>query len=279
MVVQKILRTGVLLATAILLLAAVDASAQYKGLPVKKEKLIKVLRSKQLPTREIVAVIKKNGVDFQVPPAVERELVAVGARPEIITAAKTNYRAPATKKPPAPTKVETAAEDYDRLLYEGYDLLAQNPTTASARSAINLAKQASQLDATRPDAFKLTCVAYIVMRQFGDAGRTCQQAIDRGGSLSFPVVHLNSGPPHAEMLYVGNNSLSIESGQKLIQLTGRDVVDIRQDNDHAVNGSRVTGFSIQTSDGGAWCFAASITWSAEEAGMIMRLISQNAMGR
>ncbi|MBK8303733.1 MAG: hypothetical protein IPK98_10175 [Chloracidobacterium sp.] len=40
--------------------------AQYKGNPVKKEKLVKVIRMKQLSTREIVAVIKTNGVDFKV---------------------------------------------------------------------------------------------------------------------------------------------------------------------------------------------------------------------
>ncbi len=67
--------------------------AQYKGLPVKKEKLVSVLRSRQLQTREIVAVIKSNGVDFRVTDLVEAELKGAGARPEVIAAAKSNYRA------------------------------------------------------------------------------------------------------------------------------------------------------------------------------------------
>ncbi|HRI02287.1 MAG TPA: hypothetical protein PLL77_00980 [Pyrinomonadaceae bacterium] len=67
--------------------------AQYKGLPVKKEKLVSVLRSRQLQTREIVAVIKSNGVDFRVTDLVEAELKGAGARPEVIAAAKANYRA------------------------------------------------------------------------------------------------------------------------------------------------------------------------------------------
>ena len=81
--------------TAPLLLVLVTGGnlfAQYKGDPVKKEKLLTVLRSKQLQTREIVGVIKSNGVDFQVTSAVESELVSAGARPEVIAAAKDNYR-------------------------------------------------------------------------------------------------------------------------------------------------------------------------------------------
>jgi hypothetical protein len=83
--------------------------AQYKGLAVKKEKLISVLRSRQLQTREIVAIIKSNGVDFQMTPAVETELVGAGARPEVIEAARSNHRAAAAvSKPVTNTKSKFA---------------------------------------------------------------------------------------------------------------------------------------------------------------------------
>ncbi len=75
--------------------------AQYKGAPVKKEKLVSVLRSRQLQTREIVNVIKSNGVDFKVTDLIEAELKGAGARPEVIAAARSNYRAG------APTPVQT----------------------------------------------------------------------------------------------------------------------------------------------------------------------------
>lgn len=78
------------------------AFAQYKGSPVKKEKLVSVLRSKQLQTREIVNVIRSNGVDFQVSQAVELELYQAGARPEVIAAAKSNYRSAASVATPSP---------------------------------------------------------------------------------------------------------------------------------------------------------------------------------
>lgn len=82
----------------LVLIAGGSLMAQYKGSPVKKDKLINVLRSKQLQTREIVGVIKSNGVDFEVTSAIEQELVGAGARPEVVEAAKNNYRRTAVSK-------------------------------------------------------------------------------------------------------------------------------------------------------------------------------------
>lgn len=101
-------KTEILIKAAIVCLVVLtaygDALAQYKGLAVKKEKLISVLRSKQLQTREIVTTIKNNGVDFQLTPSVQAELVGAGARPEVIEAVRSNYRAAAVvSKPPANT--------------------------------------------------------------------------------------------------------------------------------------------------------------------------------
>jgi hypothetical protein len=82
---------------------------QYKGLAVKKEKLISVLRSKQLQSREIVDIVKSNGVDFLLSAEVQAELVKAGARPEVIEAVRSNYRAAAgvTKPPVNPTGTKT----------------------------------------------------------------------------------------------------------------------------------------------------------------------------
>lgn len=67
---------------------------QYKGEAVKKEKLIQALRSKQFQSRDITRIITDNGVDFRLTPAVENELVSAGARPLVIDAVRSNYRAP-----------------------------------------------------------------------------------------------------------------------------------------------------------------------------------------
>jgi len=90
----KIIITS-LMACLVVLLTTGSLLAQYKGNPVKKEKLLSVLRSKQLQTREIVGVVKSNGVDFQLTDAVESELTKAGARPEVLSAIRDNYRQPA----------------------------------------------------------------------------------------------------------------------------------------------------------------------------------------
>ena len=91
---MKFRKYGLLISAALLvMLSGASVFAQYKGSPVKKEKLVTVLRSRQLQTREIVNVIKANGVDFQVTDLVAAELTGAGARPEVIAAAKDNYRA------------------------------------------------------------------------------------------------------------------------------------------------------------------------------------------
>ena len=86
----------VLLAAWLGLLASGAAAQQYKGSPVTKTRLINVLQSKSLQTREIVAVVKNNGVDFQLSAAIETELTAAGARPAVIEAVRGNYRSAQT---------------------------------------------------------------------------------------------------------------------------------------------------------------------------------------
>src|SRR3954471_17582325 len=78
--------------------AASMAAGQYKGTPATKDGLIKALRSHQFQTRDFVSLIQNNGVDFVVSAAIEQELVVAGARPQMIAAAKANYRAPAVEK-------------------------------------------------------------------------------------------------------------------------------------------------------------------------------------
>lgn len=85
----------------IIVAAAAGAIGQYKGAAATKDGLIKALNSHQFQTRDFVNLIQTNGVDFVVTPEIEQELVAAGARPPMIAAAKANYRAPATASRPA----------------------------------------------------------------------------------------------------------------------------------------------------------------------------------
>src|SRR5215203_1946851 len=88
--------TKIALACFLILTNAVSLLAQYKGAPVKKERLVKALRSKQLQTRDIVTVINSNGVDFTLTPETKSLLIAAGARPEVIKAIADNHRFPAS---------------------------------------------------------------------------------------------------------------------------------------------------------------------------------------
>jgi hypothetical protein len=80
---------------AILILPMNIAAQKYVGSPVTKPRLIGVLRSKSLQTREIVKILNESGADFQMTGAVESELVAAGARPEVLAAVRNNYRSAA----------------------------------------------------------------------------------------------------------------------------------------------------------------------------------------
>lgn len=123
----------------IVLTACGNVIAQYKGLAVKKEKLISVLRSRQLQTREIVAIIKSNGVDFELTPTVETELTSAGARPEVIEAVRGNYRAAVVvSKPTAPTNTTKSKFTGAPLTKDAIVALLENGVTdAQIRKNVN----------------------------------------------------------------------------------------------------------------------------------------------
>jgi len=73
---------------------------QYKGSPVTKDRLVNVLRLKRVPAKEILQIVNRKGVDFQITPVIEKELVAAGASPVIIAATRANFRASSEKADP-----------------------------------------------------------------------------------------------------------------------------------------------------------------------------------
>jgi hypothetical protein len=95
-----------LLAAAAALLLAATAAAQTTK-PISREGLVKSVRINGLTTRELVQQIERRGVGFEMTSDAEAELRGAGARPEIIEAARANYRpgsaAPAVAARPANT--------------------------------------------------------------------------------------------------------------------------------------------------------------------------------
>ncbi|HEX7317180.1 MAG TPA: hypothetical protein VF297_24990 [Pyrinomonadaceae bacterium] len=78
------------------------ASTQTKK-PITKQGLVNAVKINGLSTGELVAQIQRRGVDFQMSAADESDLQSVGARPEVIEAARSNYRPAAVAARPATT--------------------------------------------------------------------------------------------------------------------------------------------------------------------------------
>jgi hypothetical protein len=83
------------LAACAALLSAGAAATQTKK-PITKQGLVNAVKINGLSTRELVQQIERRGVDFEVTASDESDLQSVGARPEIIAAARSNYRPAAT---------------------------------------------------------------------------------------------------------------------------------------------------------------------------------------
>lgn len=78
-------------ASIVLACAAVSTLAQAKK-PISKDGLVKAVKINGLSTAELVQEIRTRGVAFQTTPSVESELRQAGARPEVVEAARSNYR-------------------------------------------------------------------------------------------------------------------------------------------------------------------------------------------
>jgi hypothetical protein len=76
------------------LLFSAPAQMQSAKKPITRKGLIESVKINGLSTAELVQIIQRRGVDFEMTADAEQELRSVGARPEIIETARANYRAP-----------------------------------------------------------------------------------------------------------------------------------------------------------------------------------------
>jgi len=98
-------RSGVARSTAatlgIFLIMLVGSGSIQAKKPISKQGLLEAVRLNGLSTQELVRQVQQRGVSFQLTPGDESELREAGARPELIEAVRTNYRAAAPS--PGPT--------------------------------------------------------------------------------------------------------------------------------------------------------------------------------
>jgi hypothetical protein len=85
---------ALLAAAAALILFPAAAPAQAKK-PITRDGLVRAVRINGLSTAELIQQVQSRGVSFEMTPDAEAELRAAGARPEVIEAARSNYRAAA----------------------------------------------------------------------------------------------------------------------------------------------------------------------------------------
>src|SRR5947209_4840825 len=91
---RRVLLAALAAACAALVVCAA-AAAQTAKKPITKKGLTDAVKINGLSTQELVQQIERRGVDFEMTPDAESDLRSVGARPEVIEAARSNYRAPA----------------------------------------------------------------------------------------------------------------------------------------------------------------------------------------
>lgn len=278
---------GLLLCMAIpCLIASAVLGQNYTGLPVTKDRLVRTVQSKQFSVVQIVRQIKKNGVNFELTRAAESELSSAGAHAQIIDAVRANYRykGAAGRKPPKP-EVDTTGEKYESSLAKAVAALTQLRSATSIQQAnvysknvSDLANQAIAVDPARPEAYTVLGGSLILVRNFADAERYAQMAIDRGGELAFPVYHL-SGQPHLETLFVGTGYVTIESAQKNFQYFGAEIRSARPEQNYFTGNGYVAAFSIGMNKPGQpdlWYFSPGMTGTPEEAQLIMNLVRKNS---
>lgn len=209
------------IAVACFLIFATGANgfAQYRGAPVQKDRLIKALRSKQLQTGDIVTIINRNGVNFNLTEEVRRALVAAGARPEIIKAIEENPRFSSNRnettaknkirvKPPAPNYDELL----DRAIYSYKD--QKNP-----RGAAQFLETAVKMNPNDPKAFQmLGFVNLYGLNNLAQAEKYMRESIENGGSAVFRVYHDDNGNFMGRCsgsLYISPESIRFESDDNI----------------------------------------------------------------
>jgi tetratricopeptide (TPR) repeat protein len=213
----KFSKSGVLLkfSVACLLIFIINfgAFAQYRGAPVKKDRLLKALRSKQLQTADIVTIINRNGVDFRLTPELRRALIAAGARPEIIRAVEENPRlsSDATNR-----RGKRSAQNYEDLLDQAIFSYKDRKNPAAA---VRFLESAVKLSPKDPKAFQM--LGYVNLYGLNNPARAekyMRQAIENGGSAVFRVYHDDNGNFMRRCtgsLYISSNGVRYESDDNM----------------------------------------------------------------
>lgn len=190
----------------------INSFAQYKGAPVKKDRLLKALKSKQLQTGDIVSVINTNGVDFKMTEEVRQSLIAAGARPEIIRAVAENARLSSNVAP----KSKGRALDYDDLLDQALITFKEQN---KPKNSIRFLENAVRMRPKDPKAYQMLGFVHLYgLNNLAEAEKYMRLAIMRGGSAVFRVFHDDRGSFNERCsgsLYISPQRIRFESDNNI----------------------------------------------------------------
>ena len=207
-------------ATACLLICVIGVNtfAQYKGAPVKKERLLKALRSRQLQTGDIVTVINSNGVDFVLTDEIKQALVLAGARPEVISAVANNQRSSSNETLAKKKRGDKSSgeRDYEALLEQAlYAYKEQN----NPNSAVRFLQTAVKLKPKDSKAYQmLGFINLYGLHDLSEAQKYMRQSILSGGSAVFRVYHDDKGSFSVRCtgsLYISPERIRFESDDNI----------------------------------------------------------------
>lgn len=275
-------------ACLLILIFSVGSFAQLKGAPVKKERLVKALRSRQFQTRDIVTIINSNGVDFRLTAEVRKTLIAAGARPEVIQAISNSSRvSPQTNEVIAKTETRRAVRrskpfkpDYEDLLDQA---LNSYKDQRNSMSAVRYLQSAVKLKPKEPAAYQMMGFINLYgLNDLGQAEKLMREAIQKGGSAVFRVYHDDNGKFTGRCtgsLYISPESIRFESddNRHTFETSTVNVDKIKLDHESTKNWKNHTVFKIFLKIGNdkAKFRFAPITAREDETKMIDRFIAES----
>lgn len=264
---------------------SVNLFAQYKGAPVKKDRLIKALRSKQLQTRDIVTIINSNGVDFQLTPALRKALIAAGARPEVIKAVSDNQRLSSgeftARRRNKPVTTPPSAPDYDELLDRAIYSYKnqQNP-----QGAVRILEAAVKMKPKNPAAYQMLGFIYLYeLKNPAQAEKSMRESFLNGGSAVFRVFHDDNGKftdRCTGSLYISQDNLRFESDDNVhtFETSVANVDKIKLDTESTRVWKKYSIFKIflKIGDAKTKFRFAPLNGAQNESEMVARFISASA---
>lgn len=273
----------------LILISGISLFAQFRGAPVKKERLIKVLLSKQLQTRDIIAIINSNGVDFSLTRDVKKALIAAGARPEIIKAVENNRRSEPIEGSIIASndfkktiiEIDPPELDYDQLLEQAiYTYKEQD----NPKNAVRYLETAIKMKPKESQAYQI--MGFVNLYGLNDsveAEKFMRESIRNGGSAVFRVYHDHKGSSIDRRctgsLYVSPERIRFESDDNIhtFETLTANVEKIRVDRESSKNWKNYPVFKVflKLEKGKSNFRFAPISGKEDESNMVAQFVEES----